>query len=317
MGYIITGVLVIIGIIVFSRFSKPTTNQTTNTPTKKPSKKYTEFKRGKDGTYDKSWFVDEYGKFRFPRYKSSKESLVKYKDVSEYKDFWGDLDSNEKKNINKRFEFELNYELIEFEIEDFHDFLDRLSVKHLKKYLIKKFDSIYFNDLTEFLIEYKNKISKEKYLFSNEYTDTLYKNNFLSEYTFSSDKEKNEYYIEYINSLNVSDLKELSKKRGLKVSLKKQELINQIIEYNDFNDIPFPYIPNEKTNEFINYILSLYLKDIQNQIDTFHPLYIQKMWDVVKLDSGIDEYCKEFDNPDYKEIYKSKYWEERMYIDYV
>jgi hypothetical protein len=156
---------------------------------------------------------------------------------------------------------------------------------------------------------------KDEYLFPYEFSQLLYKNGLLSEYEFQSDDKRNKFINRYIKSLHVPELKELSKKRGLKVSLKKQELISQILEHKDFNDIPNPYITNHAFRDMVNHFLDLYLNTIKNQIDAFHPLYIAKVWEEVR--ESIEEYCQKFDNTLFQEIYSSRYWEDRIYKDAI
>ncbi|MFP4571853.1 MAG: SAP domain-containing protein [Desulfobacterales bacterium] len=329
MKYIIIGVLVVIGISLLSRFSKKKTlsveseidgkglnKQNVSFPEKTKTESKFEIKRGKEESYDKSWFLNKNNKFKFPKYHSTKDFLVKIKDVTDYQEYWRESDSDIKRNYDiEKLENEIFYGSLDiiFEIDDdegmdFWGFMDRLNVKNLKPYEILKDNISIFMEILE---------SNDKYIFpDDEFYHLLFQNGFLSQYEFKDNDKRNEYIEKYKNNLrnlNVKQLKELSKKRGLKVSLKKQELINQLLEYNDFNDISNPYLINDKFKEMVNHFLDLYLNNIRNQIDTFHPLYIQEIWKELQD----NEWCEKFNNKVYKEIYDSKYWEDRMYTDVI
>ena len=231
-----------------------------------------------NNSFDDSFFKSEDGKFKFPRYKSEKENLVKIKDITPYSDFWKILDSKEKACFSIK-DFDHHYDgdgMIEVQVDDFWDFMKKLKILNLKPYEYLKGHI----DGLDYLIFYiEEKPEDVPYIYPKDHLEkTLFKNGILSTYEFKSEQEAHEYYKVHLNSLMVTELKELSKNAGLKPSLKKQELIDQLLANNIVNNLPKPYIKNEKFDEMINHFYDLYIKDIQNQIDKWHPYYIEAVW---------------------------------------
>jgi hypothetical protein len=241
-----------------------------------PKSKNLQYKRAIEDTFDNSFFFTEEGKFKFPRYKSMKGSLVKIKDVTPYNEMWQSFGSKEKASFTMK-DFDLHIEfMIEVEVDEFWDFMKKLNLSNLKPYECVKGQ---IDKLESLVIEFEEHNEDEPYIYPYSGLEkSLYEKGTLSTYDFQSELELYDYYVEYLSSLRVADLKEISKNAGLRTTLKKQELIDQILERNLVDNIPKPYVKNQNFDEMMKYFYHLYIKDIQKQIDRWHPYYIEAVW---------------------------------------
>ena len=126
--------------------------------------------------------------------------------------------------------------------------------------------------------------------------------------------ELHDYYMEYLSSLRVTDLKEISKNAGLRTTLKKQELVDQILDKGIVKNIPLPFVKNIKFDEMMFYFFDVYINDIRKQIDKWHPYYIEAVWLEVQGNMTADDTHLEISVND---IIKEKYWENRITMDSI
>jgi len=260
--------------------------------------------------FDTSRFITPKNNFKFPRYKSKKNALVKILDITDYKDFWSNLDAEEKRSFTLTdFEQEIDG-FIEFEVEEFRYFIQRLNSSNLKPYEFIKEDAEELLSLYEEVFLLKD---KKPYLLQNsQLIKILYDNGFLSKYNFSNDQasEEQRFYEEYLSSLYITELKDLTKTLKLKTSLKKELLVKQLIENIDFNVLPSPLVTNNKFDEMIDYFGEKYISDIKKQIVDWHPFYKSVVWDTVEMNITDTPFLKEtIDN-----ITDESYAVERQYL---
>lgn len=318
---IIIGILIVVGIFFLTR-KKNSISITTYVDGKKrsqttvkvsPRKKDLTFPRAVENSLDISYFYSSDNKFKFPRYKSSKGALVKIKDITDYKEFWSDFDSEEKQKFTfKDFEFHIE-SYIEFEIEEFWSFMKRLKISDLKPYQFIKNDIEGFESL---VYELEEPDEEEPYVLQRtKLIENLYDNGMLSEYIFVNNQQKQKYHEGYFFSLKVPELKDLSKSLKLKTTLKKEELVKQLIVNIDLNDIDIasPLVKNNKFDEMIKHFSKKYISSISNQIDKWHPFYIQVVWDEVK--GNLDDIQKLKETLDSLMI--EKYWKKRIYLEKI
>lgn len=319
---IVIVILIVVGIaIFFSTRKKDSISITTYVDGKErsqatvkiisPGKKDLRFKRAVENSFDISYFNSSENKFKFPRYKSSKGALVKIKDVTDYSGFWSDFDSEEKRNFTfKDFEFHIE-SYIEFEVEEFWNFMKRLKNTDLKPYQFIKHDIEGFESL---VYELEEPDEEEPYLLQDsKLIKDLYDNGILSEYIFVNNQQKQKYYENYFFSLKVPELKDLSKNLNLKTTLKKEELVKHLIANMNLNGIPSPLVKNRKFDELIKHFSEKYLSNINTQIDKWHPFYIQVVWDEVK--GNLDDIHILEETLDTLMI--EKYWEKRIYLEKI
>jgi len=262
-------------------------------------------KRALSGTFEESYFVDpNTGFFRFPKYRKDNKCIVQIKDITNYKeDMWDDLDADEKKNFNIS-DFEFNFVSADIEIDSFWNIFDRRNQKHLGDY---QYLSGHGRELEELNYEFENRDESYHIFASNELMKKLLDNGRLQCCTFESEDDRKACRDEYLNSLKVSELKEICIKAGLKTSLNKQGLINQIISSGLEMDYPPVVEANVAFHKMMDHFHQLYVDDVYSSIDRWHPLVIREVWEYIATDvdsNGVIEKAKE--------IIASKYWEDRL-----
>ena len=260
--------------------------------------------RAIDGTYDKTFFINpETGQFRFPNYNADNRFIVKIKDETNYRDIhWDGLSQKEKQSYGLR-EFEYFYVTPDLYIESFWEVFDKSKKMNLKPY---EFLYGHGEDL-RIIIEDLEDDNNAQFFEGDFLIDELIKRGFANLYEYKNEMEKYNSYIEYINNLPVTSLKEICRKAGLKVSLKKQELANQIIQNNIPVEISNPYFLNDSFYTMMKHFYNLYVEDIKAHLDTWHPLYIADVWEEVKLQ--VD--CREIEKI-VEEIIRTEYWKNRL-----
>jgi hypothetical protein len=260
--------------------------------------------RAIDGTYDKAFFVNpETGQFHFPNYNADNRFIVKIKDETNYRDVhWDGLSQREKQSYGLK-EFELFYMTPDISIESFWEVFDKPKKTHLKPYEFLHGRGEHLRMVIEELENDNN----AQFFEGDFLIDELIKKGFANLYEYRNEKEKYNSYIEYINNLSVTSLKEICRIAGLKVSLKKQELANQIIQNNIPVEISNLYILNDSFYTMMKHFYNQYVEDIKAHLDTWHPLYIADVWQEVKLQADCREIEKMVD-----EIIKTKYWTNRL-----
>lgn len=268
------------------------------------------FPRAVEGSFDMSFFVSSEGKFKLPRYGTTKGAIVKIKDITDHKEFWRNYDSDQKKHFSMK-DFELDIRgYNELDVEDFWSFIYRLGIDDLKPYQFLKKNIQELEPLVyeiEELNEEKNYIPQ-----NNDLKRACHKNGVLSEYKFEDKAEKQKYYENHFSTLTVAELKNSSKNLNLKTTLKKADLVKQLVENMDLISIDPPLEKNYKFDEMIKYFGGKYITAIRNQIDTWHPFYIEAVWEAV--DGSFPSEVKVLKEVIDK-VMMEKYWEERIFFE--
>lgn len=261
--------------------------------------------RAVSGTFDESYFVDpDTGAFRFPKYKTDKTCIVQIKDITNYKeDMWYGIDENEKKNFGIA-DFEFNFVSADIEIDSFWNIFDLRNRKHLRTY---QYLTGHGRELEELNDEFENRDRSYHIFATDEWMRKLLDNGCLQCCIFESEDDKRACWIEYLNLIKVSELKEICSKNGLKINLNKPGLINQIISSGLEVDYPPAVEANEAFQTMMDHFYRLYVDDVYSSIDKWHPLVIREVWDYVVSDTDSDGVAKKA-----KEIIASKYFEDRL-----
>jgi hypothetical protein len=268
-------------------------------------------RRGKKDCYDINFYTDENSNFKIPKM-NFKGLHVKITDDTSYKD---DIFYDFKRS-------ELSIELLENEITDvnrlcleieyFDDFIERLQKKNMTPYeYLEGFLLEIIHEIRDFEFP-PNNVKKELYMMPNNGFNLLFDKKLVNQYVFTNQSDKDKYILAYLHSLSVQNLKELSKKRNMKISLKKNELLDQIIQHGNFDDIPLPYLPNENTYEIIQYFITLYFNTLKTQIDNYHPIYIEAIWNEIELMYTKDLFFEKHANKYIHTFSNFKYWENRF-----
>lgn len=108
-------------------------------------------------------------------------------------------------------------------------------------------------------------------------------------------------------SFNAPDLKEFCRKLGLKSSLSKSKLADQLIDSNVPLKLPEAVVLNEKFHNMMGHFVNVYIEDIMANLERFHPLYIPVVWETM-----VDDEDYSFVKQKAKDILESKYWEKRL-----
>lgn len=271
----------------------------------------TTINRALPGTFDESVFLNpNTNKFKFPKYKSNKNSLIKIQDITDYKnDIWDILEPEEKRTFDIE-DFESHYLGAEIEVDNFYTIFDT-SASHLEphKYLKGHGMDLYqlIEDFEESMKRKRDKNENQYVLADAEWIEKLLEDGFLSKYNFGSNEEESAYKVEYLNFLTVAELKNICKNAGLKISLKKAELIEQILS----TGCPFTpttvVIKNNNFDAMMERFCHLYIEDIKKTIDSWHPLVIKDVWSAAydNLDNEILEKL-------IKNIIDNAYWNQRL-----
>lgn len=265
-------------------------------------------KRAILGTFDESVFINpSNNKFRFPKYKSSTNALVEIIDKTNYSE---DLDPEEKRNYSIK-DFEFRFSGSEIEIAPFWSIFDKKNTSHLEPHrYLKGHGRELSNLIDEFekAIEYKRN-NKNYYVVADaEWIDNLLADGYISVYHFSDNEENLKYKTQYLlKSFSVEDLKNICKGSGLKTTLKKAQLIDQILSKGCTLNIPTAVIKNDNFDSMMKKFYHVYIEDIKNTIDSWHPLIIQEVWGFVPTDSECEAVGEIAKN-----IIANPYWNERL-----
>ena len=281
-------------------------------------------KHAKAGTYDESVFLNpKTGRFKFPKYSHDKQRLIKIKDETDWgetrKEIWEDLYPEEKKNFSIR-DFEEHYYSLcpEYIIDPFAKLFDGAKVKHLAPYSYLKghgeeiqiiLNEIDFPDDDDDMPGYVR--------VDADWKEKLLKDGFIEPIETQQDIENRAYLhsIGYkdaiqseatLKSLKVPELKEINKKLGYRISLKKDELVKQVINILD-DKKPKGGVLNEKFLSFINDLFNLYISDLKASLKRYHPLLHEYVWEGAELECECGPLEKKV-----KEISNSKYWEDLL-----
>lgn len=266
------------------------------------------------GTYDESYFINpKTGGFCFPKYKHDKRFIIKIIDETDYREeksmIFSWLDSDERKNFDI-FDFENEFcnMFTCIYAEPFYELFNKNNSSHLKPYE-------YLKGCGEELLDIINehKLERTRYGFQYLLADKpflkkLLAGECLSLYKFENEHERNKYIKDtLLLSFNAPDLKEFCRKLGLKSSLSKSKLADQLIDSKVPLKLPEAVVLNEKFHNMMGHFVNVYIEDIMANLERFHPLYIPVVWETM-----VDDEDYSFVKQKAKNILESKYWEKRL-----
>lgn len=242
-------------------------------------------------------------KFRFPKYKTPKGSLVQIKDVTDYREeYWNHLDPEAKREYSIiEFENDIASGCLEFEVDGFDTFVRRLKKEKFEPYT-------YFSTKTnreDFIvtieeIEFFQDQEKENYpQFSDQTINQMLADNLVTEiYIKIEDTEQ------YLNKLLKNDLKPYCDTHGVLFKQNKANIISDLIEH-DVKIAPEKnYILTPKFYGYVNQIFDLYIDALKETVTIFHPIYYPQILEYAK-----DEVPYTL-SKNIQKLIDSKYWME-------
>lgn len=254
---------ILIGIVAYAflkSFSKKSTNVLSNRvssatiltekfSTSTVSKDLT-FLRAKEGTYDKSYFIDpQTNRFRFPNYNiDNKRFIVKITDETEYKTlYWEDyLTPKEKQEYTiKRFEFSFIDPGIYIH-DPFWEMFDKPMFKQLSQYQFLYGHGWDLESLMEEMQEASPEDFEAGFYLDPKFGSKLLKNGLISQMELT---EEDKAFL--LERFTVAELKKLAKENGLEIknAKKKQDLIDIIrnnIQIQKLFPLPIKGKPTDK-----------------------------------------------------------------------
>jgi len=249
------------------------------------------------------------GQFAFPDYNTHWKGMVRFKDITKYKkNFFEGLGKKEIAQFNLD-EFEYGFIPPDFQIETFPNFIQRFPEASFNKgiskaqvlFLFEKFvDWITYTENAEKYGEHQHPVEEHYYMQHEEIQEALALG--LLE-TVAPREAANYLSTQY----TAPELKEVCTKHNIKTGSTKAVTIERLIEKN----IPFNHVvvaPTELLKQTYWSFIDLYVDDIRNNADHFHPLYFESLWKYIKRccdERGVRRRVEKIvDNP---------YWTNRLY----
>lgn len=252
----------------------------------------------KPNTFDKSYFVNpKTGNFQFPKYKHDNRFLIKITDETEY-DYFDYLDAEERREYELE-DFEEDLCCPEVEVESFNSLFEKKSSKHLKP--LEQLKNHW--PVVEKLITLED---GEFAIFPEHSSliENLLKNSYLFEQMIISDRDKDAYFSLH----KIGELRGACKKEGIKGGKNKQEIITNMIESEKIFCLSKAVIPSPGFMSWFEGLVELYISDIRNNADRFHPLYLEDIWVRTSEDADIPILEEKI-----QAILESEYWLDRLH----
>jgi hypothetical protein len=266
--------------------------------------------KGVAGSFDESYFKDpQSGQFTFPDYNTRWKGMVRFKDTTKYKkDFAERLSKKQIANLNLD-NFEYHFIPPEFQVESFPNFIRRFPEACFNKGISKARVLSLFEQFVDWMTYAEN---AEKYGESHNPVD---------EYYYMYHKETREALalglletvvqpnaIKYwSNQYTSPELNELCDKHDITPGKNKAVTIEMLIA----KKIPFKHAvvaPTELLKQTYWSFIDLYVNDIRNNADQFHPLYLAPLW------RHLQRHCDERGaRRRIEKIVANPYWNNRLY----
>lgn len=311
----LVGIAIVIVVVAWSSRRRSGNSQTRTTAQTLPSLRGTSVSADRDfvtlhakpGTFDESYFVSpKTGKFRFPKYRSPRGALVRLVDETPYReDIWQDLDPEEKRDFSVN-DFEHYYVSADIDIERFDEVLGKPKNPVYREYPFLKGRSREFETLLMELDDYGSTDNGWPVFADSELSKELLAQGYVEVDTTNVGMKAEDLATTYFETRNVADLRALCKTVGIKVSGKKSELIERLLQHLELLEIPPQIRRADKFEELIESLRQAYISDIRASIDSWHPAVIKDVWETVALDAGengVEEKARE--------ILKERYWADR------
>ncbi len=270
------------------------------------------YKNPIEGSFDTSCFITSNGKFKFPYYETRDDVLVHIKDESNYDEFCIDLMDNgviQDRQIDKLSLDVFNMYIgnyIEFVMDDFWEFMERLTEDDLQPYTFLKY---HIDELKEILYDLEDEDSEHIFFLKDNFMNELHDRGLLHK---CDDFDGDELYEVYLKSLNWDEIKIFADKYNIDSTINIFEIINLLVDKISNDDIPVAVVVNDKFAEMLQYFYVKYFAIVQDEINDWHPFYIEKVWECVGYmleDLELDGFETIYDK-----VIETEYWKSRIQL---
>lgn len=257
------------------------------------------YARAVAGSFDASYFTDPVtGKFTFPSYTKHWKGLVKIKDATYYKqDYFTGLSKKERAAFSLN-DFERYFSDPDFEFETFDNFLERFPEENFNKGISKE-EVLWLLEKFRHYLEYN--LVEDHYILDTEETTEGLAMGLLTAVDISTDPKR------YWSALHFNDLRATCQAYEIPPSAKRAVMIERLMAHG----AEYPYavvVPSPMLKEVYDSFVNLYLQDIRDNTNHFHPLYFQPLWKAVQNDCGNDVIRERIDA-----LLAAPYWADRLY----
>lgn len=266
--------------------------------------------KGVAGTFDENFFKDpQSGQFTFPDYNTHWKGIVRLKDITKYKkDFAERLSKKQIANLSLD-NFEYHFVPPEFKVESFPDFFKRFPEACFNKGITKARVIFLFERFVDW-ITHAESIEK--------YGEGSYP---VNEYYYMNHEDIKEALVlglleavvqpnavkYWSNQYTLPELNELCDDHDIIPGRNKAATIESLIA----QKIPFRHAvvaPTELLKQTYWSFIDLYVNDIRDNADHFHPLYLAHLWRHI-LGSCYERGARRR----IEKIIANPYWNNRLY----
>jgi hypothetical protein len=256
------------------------------------------------GSYDTSCFRDpETCSFRFPKYDTGSESLVRIKDKTRYnRDNFSTLEDVPLREYTID-DFEHDFMEAEFEVASIECLFRPKNKDHFAPFDYLTRSKAEVDALQRCLEDHRQNpyVVAESRAFSQ-----LEHDGFIEELALSRNLVLRQLDSQY----KKADLVAIAEKTGVPSTGLKADLLARLLEASQLK--PKKTVrPTERFEALIVALVDIYLSDIRKNIDHFHPLYLEWVWEEVS-DANWDQWEYLSDRID--EIRNEKYWLNRLTV---
>jgi hypothetical protein len=261
---------------------------------------YNSYKKAVEGSYDKSYFVDETtGGFRFPKYNKDWQGLVLIRDLTPYKNQYFDYLGPEQRKAFTIDDFESQFHYPVFDVQDFPDYLENLPDACFNKGISRAAVLRLFDDFEDFI---RGEADADDCLETGmENSPALQAG--LVELVDKSAMTPEKLWEDYASQ---NEVEQLCKANGIQPMKRNSANIKKLLEKN----IPFPrefVRPTQLLKDCYTSFIDLYVEEIKRSTNHFHPLLFKDLWEEVKRECNNDEVEKKV-----KKILAAPYWKDRL-----
>ena len=262
---------------------------------------YNSYKKAVEGSYDKSYFVDEAtGSFCFPKYNKDWQCLVSIRDLTPYKNQYFSYLGPEQRRTFTIDDFESKFNYPSWDVQDFPDFLENLPEACFNKGISRKEVLRLFEDFEEFI----NDVAPADSYFETNLKTTAALQAGLVERVDKTSIKPEKLWDDYVSPNKVE---EICKANGIQPTKRNSTNIKKLLE----KQIPFPYEgvrPTQLLKDCYASFVDLYVEEIKRSTNHFHPLLFKSLWDEVGRECSNEDVEKKV-----KHILAAPYWKDRLY----
>jgi len=225
-------------------------------------------------------FHDENGNFRYPKFNSPPKALIKIKDRSDLAYLRSMLTPTEKRTLTTSEFFEYYDDILEFEVDELENILSRATVDQLYPYGFIKGK---YKQLIDIIYEGEDAEEENRSLIiDTNFKKSMFKSGLIEEIEI---KDLENYVELSTSNMTAKEVKEICEKLGLNSKATRDDCEKQIASLG--YDRIKKYLPqlghlSDKFDEFPKFVINLYLNDIKNSINEWHPRLIESVMETVK-----------------------------------